>query len=187
MQYDRTPRTGELTCFLAHRGPQLDLRPVGSFARPPPAPRRHSKQPDEEQEDDELCVVIYDLEDGEVGAEDEVEMAEAGGGEVEETKGIREIVVQNLSIPEPMRGPRKRRRPPREEWIVNQDLYRQQGAGGAQADAEPFGPHHLFTLASPRLAGRVTFSGSIEVVNRYDVTPSLSRSILSLHWRHLQN
>ena len=82
MQYDRTPRTGELTCFLAHRGPQLDLRPVGSFARPPPAPRRHSKQPDEEQEDDELCVVVYDLEDGEVGAEDEVEMAEAGGGEV---------------------------------------------------------------------------------------------------------
>ena len=173
--------------FSAHRGPQLDLRPVGSFARPPPAPRRHSKQPDEEQEDDELCVVIYDLEDGEVGAEDEVEMAEAGGGEVEETEGIREIVVQNLPIPEPMRGPRKRRRPPREEWIVNQDLYRQQGAGGAQADAEPFGPHHLFTLASPRLAGRVTFSGSIEVVNRYDVTPSLSRSILSLHWRHLQN
>ena len=115
MQYDRTPRTGELTCFLAHRGPQLDLRPVGSFARPPPAPRRHSKQPDEEQEDDELCVVIYDLEDGEVGAEDEVEMAEAGGGEVEETEGIREIVVQNLPIPEPMRGPRKRRRPPREE------------------------------------------------------------------------
>ena len=136
MQYDRTPRTGELTCFLAHRGPQLDLRPVGSFARPPPAPRRHSKQPDEEQEDDELCVVVYDLEDGEVGAEDEVEMAEAGGGEVEETEGIREIVVQNLPIPEPMRGPRKRRRPPREEWIVNQDLYRQQGAGGAQADAD---------------------------------------------------
>jgi hypothetical protein len=56
---------------------------VGSFARPPPAPRRHSKQPDEEQEDDELCVVVYDLEDGEVGAEDEVEMAEAGGGEVD--------------------------------------------------------------------------------------------------------
>ena len=122
--------------FSAHRGPQLDLRPVGSFARPPPAPRRHSKQPDEEQEDDELCVVIYDLEDGEVGAEDEAEMAEAGGGEVEETEGIREIVVQNLPIPEPMRGPRKRRRPPREEWIVNQDLYRQQGAGGAQADAD---------------------------------------------------
>jgi hypothetical protein len=23
--------------FSAHRGPQLDLRPVGSFARPPPA------------------------------------------------------------------------------------------------------------------------------------------------------
>ena len=64
------------------------MRPVGSFARPPPAPRRHSKQPDEEQEDDELCVVVYDLEDGEVGAEDEVEMAEAGGGEVEETEGI---------------------------------------------------------------------------------------------------
>ena len=121
--------------FFAHRGPQLDLRPVGSFARPPPAPRRHSKQPDEEQEDDELCVVIYDLEDGEVGAEDEAEMAEAGGGEVEETEGIREIVVQNLPIPEPMRGPRKRRRPPREEWIVNQDLYRQQDGGGAQANA----------------------------------------------------
>ena len=69
--------------FSAHQGPQLDLRPVGGFARPPPAPRRHSKQPDEEQEDDELCVVVYDLEDGEVGAEDEVEMAEAGGGEVD--------------------------------------------------------------------------------------------------------
>ena len=55
------------------------------------------------------------------------------------------------------------------------------------AKTEPFGPHHLFTLVSPRLAGRVTFSGSIEVVNRYNVTPSLSRSILSLHWRHLQN
>ena len=45
-------------------------------------------------------------------------------------------MVPNLPIPEPMRGPRKRRRPPREEWIVNQDLYRQQGAGGAQADAD---------------------------------------------------
>ena len=38
----------------------------------------------------------------------------------------------------------------------------------AAAKTEPFGPHHLITLASPRLAGRVTFLGSIKVVHRYD-------------------
>ena len=52
-------------------------------------------------------------EEGGEGAEDEVRRA--GGGEVEEEERIREIVVPNLPIPEPMRGPRKRRRPPREE------------------------------------------------------------------------
>ena len=39
--------------------------------------------------------------------------------------------VLNMPLPEAMQGPRPRRRPPREEWIVNQGLYPQRPAAAA--------------------------------------------------------
>ena len=55
-------------------------------------------------------------------------MAEAGGGEVVGGGGDVEEAAPEMPLPEAIRGPRQRRRPPREEWIVNQGLYPQQPA-----------------------------------------------------------
>ena len=58
-------------------------------------------------------------EEGEVGAQDEEEMAEAGGGEVVGEGGEGREAAQHLPRPAPAQGPR--RRPPREQWIIHQD------------------------------------------------------------------
>ena len=79
-------------------------------------------------------------EGGGVVAEDEVERAEAGGGEVEEGGGDEEeraVIYERL--PTLIQGPKPRRRPPREQWILAQDLQPQQPLQPAapQADQVP--------------------------------------------------
>ena len=81
--------------------------------------------------------VDADMEGGEVGAEDEAVMAEAGGGEEEGGGGdvVKEAGLQ-MPIPEAMKGQRPRRRPPREQWLLRQDAVPEQ-----QAAAQPQAQH----------------------------------------------
>ena len=120
-----------------------------------------------ELDDDDICYIIRaegGEEEGEVGAEDEVEMAEAGGGGDEEDGGgedleqaahirlrpIEQLIVgggenadeavvgENIEgaraegeegegvvvykpLPAAAQGPRPRRRPPKEQWVLTRD------------------------------------------------------------------
>ena len=81
--------------------------------------------------------VDADMEGGEVGAEDEAVMAEAGGGEEEGGGGdvVKEAGLQ-MPIPEAMKGQRPRRRLPQEQWLLRQDAVPEQ-----QAAAQPQAQH----------------------------------------------
>ena len=66
------------------------------------------------------------MEGGEVGAEDEVRSAEAGGGGEEEEggeegEGAGVAIHGPRPLPAAIQNPRPRRRPPREQWFVTQN------------------------------------------------------------------
>ena len=169
--------------FSARHRQQLQLRPGGGLGARPDI-RRPTKPPDywdESEEDDGLCVVHFgEEEEGEVDAEDEVEEAEAGGGEVEEEEGgdegekAAEDAVPNLPIPQAMKSPHKRRRPPREVWIVNQDLDRQQQA--AEADGDPDPPRGRRRTRAPDFLGVEKERGE----RRLELPPTLATQLHDL-------
>ena len=95
-------------------------------------------------------------------------MAEAGGGGEEGGGGdvVREAVL-HMPIPEAMAGPRPRRRPPREQWILRQD------AGPGQ-QAQPQAQHG----GAPRRKTKPPDFLGIEQDRRDDTTQQLDTADL---------
>ena len=117
-----------------------------------------------------------EMEEGEVGAEDEEVMAEAGGGGEEGGGGdVVQEAVLHMPIPDAMQGPRPRRRPPREQWILRQDAL-----PGQQAAAQPEAP-----LAPRRKTKPPDFLGieqdrSDDATQQLDLSPPLAADLLNL-------
>ena len=179
--------------YSARRTPQLSLRPAGGLLGSRPV-QQPTKPPDDSEEDEDggLCVVVVE-EEGEEGAfEDEVGMIEAEAGEVEEDEGddVGEAALQeeevgaveeavlNLPLPELMQGPRKRRRPPREQWIINPRLQQVDAnppVVQAEADDEPDQPRVRRQTKPPDYLGIEKDRGG-----QLDLSPPLAAQLLDL-------
>ena len=111
----------------------------------------------------------------EVDAEDEVEEAETGGGEVEEEECGDEREEAEEAVPNlQMKSPHKRRHPPREEWIVNPDLYRRQQA--AETDGDPDPPRGRRRTRAPDFLGVEKERGE----RRLELPPTLATQLHDL-------
>ena len=101
-------------------------------------------------------------------------MAEAGGGGVERGGGdvVQEAVLR-MPIPEAMRGPRPRRRPPREQWILRQDAL-----PAAQPPAPPVQEPRRKTKP-PDFLG-IEQDRSDDTTQQLDLSPSLAADLLNL-------
>ena len=122
---------------------------------------------------EDLVWIEDEKEGGEAGAEDEEEEAEAGGGEVEEVGGDEEKVVHHMPLPEAMEGPRPRRRPLKERWIVRQDAL-----PANQPPAQP-APGSRRKRKLPDFLG-IEQDRDKGTTQQLDLSPSLAADLLNL-------